>query len=104
MGKREGFRHAFVGGCWEGEAGTRVTRRKASSNGISLGSIFGFSLAGPELEVGAQNRELGSRWPTPGKLLQRCVLPFQSVCRKGCRSEFYWCIWSGHCLCIYSVS
>lgn len=40
--KREGFRYALIGGgCWHGEVGAKLTRRKASYV-ISLGSIFDF--------------------------------------------------------------
>lgn len=53
--KREGFRCAFIRGCWHGEAGSELTR-----SGVSCVADFGnhiqFSLIGPELEVGKKKK------------------------------------------------
>lgn len=42
MKKREAFTHALIGGCRQGEAGGRLTRRRAAYV-IGLGAYLAFS-------------------------------------------------------------
>lgn len=104
--KREGFRYVLTRGCCHGKARGWLYRNWTSYV-VALGSMFGFLLLVLSWKQGKKTGKLAITAyvliVSDPLLRNYCLASWAGYWRR-CELEFYCYIWSGHCLCVYSIS